>query len=202
MSIPYGFCHCGCGEKTNLADRTRPRLGHVKGEPMKWIVGHHTRGKTFPKRPLAERFWEKVEKRGPDDCWEWQATIHRTGYGQFGVARGRMKGAHRIAYRLTHGSIPKGAHILHTCDNKRCVNPAHLRTGTNAENCQEAWDRGLQPRRAGEDLPWTRYTANEVREVRWLHSEGVSAREIARRYGMSHTNAKDIVRRRTWKHIA
>lgn len=56
-NVPYGFCHCGCGAKTNLATMTSKREGIVKGEPRRYLPGHHARITAGPQRPLtnAER---------------------------------------------------------------------------------------------------------------------------------------------------
>jgi len=63
------------------------------------------------------------------------------GYGAFGFD-GKVQKAHRVAYMLTHGPIPDGGHILHSCDNPSCVNPDHLRVGTHTENMRDKLARG------------------------------------------------------------
>lgn len=91
-----------------------------------------------PTRPLQERFWEKVEKGDPDDCWDWTASLHSAGYGQIGYD-GRPRPAHQVAWFLATGEWPQGDvdHECHNrdatcpgglaCPHRRCVNPAHLR---------------------------------------------------------------------------
>lgn len=97
------------------------------------------------KPTLEERFWAKVDRRGPDEYWPWLASLHE-GYGQI-MINDRPVGAHRVAYELLVGPIPEGMdldHLCHTrdtacrlngdCPHRRCCNPAHLEPVTRAEN--------------------------------------------------------------------
>jgi hypothetical protein len=88
-----------------------------------------------------ERFWSKVDKSG--ECWLWTAYRDHSGYGIFGL-NGRNQRAPRVAYELLVGPIPQGMYILHSCDNPPCVNPSHLRVGTNLENVQDKMNRGRE----------------------------------------------------------
>jgi len=90
----------------------------------------------------SERFWSKVDRRGPDECWLWQGCMTR-GYGQFWVD-GRMRNAHRVSFELTSGPIPDGMFVCHRCDNPRCVNSAHLFLGTHADNMRDSEKRRLR----------------------------------------------------------
>ena len=106
----------------------------------------------------AARFWEKVDgngpvpERGPDlgSCWLWTASLPSAGYGAF-ERDSRIDRAHRLAWELTHGLIPEGLQVLHTCDrphvpedvaSRRCVNPAQPYAGTRTDNVLDAMARG------------------------------------------------------------
>lgn len=87
------------------------------------------------------RFWSKVDIKGPDDCWEWQASMYPNGYGQFRLSK--QEGyAHRSAWTLINGEIPKGMYICHKCDNRACCNVNHLFLGTHKDNMQDCSKKG------------------------------------------------------------
>ena len=83
--------------------------------------------------PAEVRFWAKVDKRGPVECWPWLDATNREGYGRLTVNRTYIY-AHRFSYELHKGAIPTGLVIDHLCRNTSCVNPDHLEAVTTKEN--------------------------------------------------------------------
>lgn len=95
------------------------------------------------KKTLEQRFWAKVDKT--DDCWLWSGSKSGLyGHGEIGRGRrteGKVK-THRLSWELHNGSIPKGMHVLHKCDNGLCVNPDHLFLGTQKDNMVDMAKKG------------------------------------------------------------
>lgn len=94
-------------------------------------------------KPLADRFWPKVRRGAPDDCWTWLGARLTKGYGLIGVAgdmRGRL--AHRVSWEIHNAPIPDGLLVCHHCDNPSCVNPAHLFLGSHSDNLKDMSRKG------------------------------------------------------------
>ena len=82
------------------------------------------------------RYQSRVSVGAENSCWEWSGPMHTQGYGIM-YWEGRAEKSHRIAFELAKGSIPAGAYICHTCDNRTCCNPAHLFLGDHLANMQD-----------------------------------------------------------------
>lgn len=142
-------------------------------------------------KPLATRFWGKVEKT--PTCWLWTASITGAGYGQIGLGRkGDGRGdSHRISWMLHNGSIPNGQQVLHQCDNKRCVNPAHLYLGTRFDNIRDALERGQKA--TGSSCSFAKLKAEDVPKVRQLRKEGWTFSKLAAEFNVSQSVVKRVV---------
>lgn len=215
--IAPGLCQCGCGARTSIVRHNAVSRGLVAGEPRRYLKGHHPRPPTA--RDEGERFWEKVDRSaGADACWPWTAALGPSGYGHF-WSRGRMRAASRIAHELAKGPIPAGLFVLHSCDNRICCNPAHLRTGTQLDNMREAAERGRvrsgarhpaftnpvafrKNRARGESAFAAKLTEAQVLEVRRRAAAGESMRAIARSLDVAHNTINAVVAGRTWRHVS
>lgn len=134
------------------------------------------------KMTLQKRLESKVQK-SEGGCWVWQSGLldKRKKNMQYGRIRvnGKMVLAHRIAYEIYVGEIPEGLHVLHSCDNQKCINPQHLHVGTNAENRAECVNKGRQAK--GKTHGKCKLTDEQIQEIR---DSSLGAPEICKRYGI------------------
>jgi len=151
-------------------------------------------------KPLSDeqrtvRFWAKVEKT--DACWIWKGGTGTHGYGVVDTRRAGkrlVERAHRVAWKLVIGPIPKGLHVLHGCDNVLCVRPGpgHLHLGTHRLNMTEM---AVRDRAAREfQKPNTKLSDLQAVEIRSSKARG---RDLARIYNVSEQTICDIRNGRT-----
>ena len=162
-------------------------------------------------KTLEDRFWEKVDKKSDDECWEWQASRNYKGYGEFWFSGrgGKKTRAHQISWILNNGDIPDGLFVCHHCDNPGCVNPKHLWLGTNRDNILDAKRKGRLKREnplCGTDHSqygtkhWAnKLTEDNVREIRKLCKGGKHTfREIGKMFGVTQGLINNIKHGRKW----
>jgi hypothetical protein len=151
---------------------------------------------------LEERFWAKVDKRGPDECWPWIGGLDRKGYGRLSATgEQRLIKTHRLAWELANGRpVPAGLCVCHTCDRPECCNARHLWIGTIADNDRDKVIKGRVLR--GEALPNSKLSEDSVREIRRRYARGgILQRELAQEFGISANHVSVLVCRLSWKHI-
>lgn len=148
-----------------------------------------------------KRFWDKVDKRGTDDCWEWMAGKNRCGYGTF-VINGKGDLAHRASILIEGSDIPSGMCVLHSCDNPSCVNPSHLFIGTQCENNQDRHKKGrsVLPDNRGSKNHYAVLNENDVLTIRSLRGEKKQC-EIADEFNVSQATISMIMNGTTWRHV-
>lgn len=131
-------------------------------------------------------------------CWPWKGAINSSGYGKFWM-QGKTIPAHRASFVLHHGSIPEGKIVIHSCDDKSCVNPAHLQVGTHQENMRDFVLKGKSLK--GEKNFSAKLTETDVKNIIVSLQNKVPHREIARASGVSRTTIKGIANKRIWVHV-
>lgn len=152
---------------------------------------------------LSARFWAKVEKRGPDECWNWTGTASAGRYGaiKVGGKRGKDLKAHRIQMIWQGGDID-GRVVRHTCDNGLCVNPRHLRIGTQLDNVQDMMAKGRNRQPAGSDNGKARLGVVAIVAIKEALASGMRCADVARSFGLPHLTVYNIASGKTYKHQA
>lgn len=139
--------------------------------------------------PVFERFMARVSPEPNTGCWLWTGTACSVGYGRF-TAWGKFDRPHRVSWMLHHGPIPARLYVLHRCDNRACVNPAHLFLGTHLDNVADmaAKGRGSKPPRKR-----PRLAAESVAAIRRRAAAGEPVSALAAEYGVHRGYAYGIV---------
>lgn len=164
---------------------------------------------------MTEReFWENVDIRSADECWEWKRSKNTRGYGHLWMD-GRYKLAHRVALELaSHSCLLPGSKSLHRCDNPPCCNPAHLFPGTSARNTQDMVSKGrhshgarhytrLHPERVGrgETHSQSKLMDWQIPYIKAMVLAGLPQRDVARAHGVGEAQVSRIVNGKNWSHL-
>lgn len=151
------------------------------------------------------RYWAKVDRRGPDECWPWTGCQQpsrnkKIFYGRISI-EGRPVYAHRVGFEIAKGPILTGLKIRHKCDFGLCQNYDHLLSGTHLDNMRDRSERGrLNPNR-GSQVKQAVLIEAQVAEIKWLVSQPIRRRAIADLYGVSVDVLGYIARGQTWRHV-
>lgn len=156
---PHGFCGCGCGNKTPLANRNVYRRGHVKGGPIPMLHGHNRRVKPPHYRVVPAGY--------DSPCYLWDHGKTSVGYAQISFGHSTYL-VHRLAFETANGALPMGLELHHLCERRDCVRPDHLLPLTHVEHARMS--------------SYTKLTMQAVREIRASTSAVAS---LAVKYGVS-----------------
>ncbi len=142
------------------------------------------------KLSAVDDFWRRVNKHGPNGCWEWTGSRSLNGYGTLGWNH-RHVAPHRLAWELTFGPIAEGLVICHKCHNRLCCNPKHIRADTAFSNNQDMLAAG----RCGTE----KLSEATVREIRAKRKDGIRQKILAKEYGLCEMTVSRILRGLTYK---
>lgn len=154
-------------------------------------------------KSLSARFWEKVDRKTIDDCWNWIGAINSSGYGSINI-NGNIVSSSRASWILHFGNIPANMYVLHRCDNRKCVNPSHLFLGSHADNMRDMANKGRGKTKIqhGENNPRSKLTENDVIAIRNLYAEGrYTLKDIGAIFDIKFQTVSDIIRKKRWKYL-
>jgi hypothetical protein len=131
-------------------------------------------------------------------CWNWTESRDKKGYGRLTQTGGEVL-AHRVSWvHFNKSPVPKGLHVMHKCDNPRCINPDHLMIGTNADNQADKINKGRHRGPKGETNCKAKLTETDVLAIL---QDNRSHAAVGRTYGVSYSTVSEIRAGQTWKHV-
>lgn len=129
-------------------------------------------------------------------CWLWLGAVDKYGYG---IVKSRPNTyAHRASYAVHCGEIAPGGCILHSCDQPSCINPQHLRVGTQFDNSQDRVKRGRARGPKGVAHGSAKLTDDDVRAIR---IDPRSSSKVGAEYGVHRAQIGRIRSRQLWSHV-
>jgi hypothetical protein len=140
---------------------------------------------------IVERFLRHVNKT--TSCWLWIGQKNGNGYGVFSGCRPYGRSAHRIAWILFKGNIPKGMCVLHKCDIRNCVNPEHLFIGTNEDNVKDKTKKRRHVH--GEKVFGAKLREKQVLDIR---TSSLPRQKLAGKYNVHRGTIDSIKTGRSW----
>lgn len=157
-------------------------------------------------KKIFERFWNKVDKRDKNKCWNWIGAKTSNGYGHMKI-NGKTIRSNRISFIIHNGYIDDNKYICHKCDNRACVNPDHLFIGTACDNIRDMWNKSRNPKnviynpQSGEKHYNSKLTELDIYRIRLFYKFGINQHKLAKIFNTDQPNISCIVLYKTWKNI-
>jgi len=149
--------------------------------------------------PKAHQWLQAHANYAGDDCLPWPFALTGRGYPSVKF-RQKQRGAHRVMCELAHGPAPAGMEAAHSCGNKWCVNPKHVRWATKVENAADTILHGTRVYGAAHYA--AKLTPAQILDIRAARARKVFATALARQYGVSSSAIYAIEQGKTWKQAA
>lgn len=144
-------------------------------------------------------FCQAASQSNTDDCILWPLRRNRYGYGQIKI-HGKKTTVHRYVCILAHGDRSNDFPLVaHSCRNRHCVNPRHLRWATWQENMDDRTKDGTVP--CGEVHHFTILTEEHVLQIREAKAVGKTIYALEKEYGIRATSIAKICRGESWRHV-
>ena len=174
MNTTAGLCECGCGGAAPIAKVTNRPRGYVAGQPLRFIQTHSARKQGAP----LDSKYRIDDETG---CWHWLGYIDKGGYGAYNYD-GHYTSAHRAVWQLHYDiTLPRHLQVDHLCQQRDCVNPAHLQVTTAMTNMRRR----------------TSVRLSEA-DVLLIRSSTGNREEMAARFGISVSTLYEVRNGRTW----
>jgi hypothetical protein len=153
----------------------------------------------MPHKSLRERLLKRFQIV-PSGCWEYTGGINNKGYGRIKDDFKNLL-AHRVSYEIFIGEIQEDFCVCHKCDNRKCINPAHLFLGTKADNNKDRHDKGRSADHSGEKNGRAKLSAADIKMIIELREKGLTYKQISQKFPVNVQTIGKVCNQKLWRNI-